>query len=229
MPGIWTAPFEVSERSSVYVHHPDWLVKNAQGQPIHAGFVVRQRDPLYVLDTTNPAAQEYLRSTYRKLAREWGIRYIKMDFMDDSAIEGYYYKPHTTAMEAQRIGLQIIRDTVGDGVYLDKDGSAMLNPVGYVDYGRISQDTGHNFVESRDAATGIAARYFMNRNFYVTDPDAFTVSTQQIRDQPRPDGKGHLTLNEARVSIALSAVSGGTLGIGDNLPSLEGAPDRLTT
>jgi hypothetical protein len=129
MPGIWTAPFEVSERSSVYVHHPDWLVKNAQGQPIHAGFVVRQRDPLYVLDTTNPAAQEYLRSTYRKLAREWGIRYIKMDFMDDSAIEGYYYKPHTTAMEAQRIGLQIIRDTVGDGVYLDKDGSAMLNPV----------------------------------------------------------------------------------------------------
>jgi alpha-galactosidase len=46
MPGIWTAPFEVSERSSVYVHHPDWLVKNAQGQPIHAGFVVRQRDPL---------------------------------------------------------------------------------------------------------------------------------------------------------------------------------------
>jgi hypothetical protein len=226
-PGIWTAPFEVSERSSVYVHHPDWLVKNAQGQPIHAGFVVRQKDPLYVLDTTNPSAQEYLHSTYWKLAREWGIRYIKMDFMDDSAIEGYYFKPHTTAMEAQRIGLQIIRDTVGDGVYLDKDGSAMLNPVGYVDYGRISQDTGHNFVESRDAATGIAARYFMNRNFYVTDPDAFTVSTQQIRDQPWPDGKGHLTLNEAQVSIALSAVSGGTLEIGDNLPSLEGSPDRL--
>ena len=185
------------------------------------------KDPLYVLDTTNPAAQEYLRTTYRKLVHDWGIHYIKMDFMDDSAIEGYYYKPHTTAMEAQRIGLQIIRDTVGEDVYLDKDGSAMLNPVGYVDYGRISQDTGHNFLESRDAATGIAARYYMNRNFYVTDPDAFTVSKQSILDQPWPDGKGSLTLNEAKVSIALSAVSGGTLEIGDNLPSLEDSPDRL--
>lgn len=226
-PGIWTAPFNVSDRSYVFQQHPDWLVKNAQGQPIHAGFVVNGKDPLYTLDTTNPGAQEYLRATYRKLAHEWGIRYIKMDFMDDSAIEGYYYKPHTTAMEAQRIGLQIIRDAVGDDVYLDKDGSVMLNPVGLVDFGRISQDTGHNFVESRDAATGIAARYYMNRNFYVSDPDAFTVSSQMIRDQPWPDGKGRLTLNEAKVSIALAAVSGGMMEIGDNLPSLQNSEDRL--
>jgi hypothetical protein len=226
-PGIWTAPFEVSERSYVHQQHPDWLVKNAQGQPIRAGFVEGGKDQLYVIDTTNPAAQEYLRMTYRKLVREWGIHYIKMDFMDDSAIEGYYYKPHTTAMEAQRIGLQIIRDSVGDGVYLDKDGSVMLNPVGYVDYGRISQDTGHSFEASRDAATGIAARYFMNRNYYVSDPDAFTVSTQRIGDQTWHEGKHPLSLDEARASVALAAVSGGMLEIGDNLPSLENAPDRL--
>ena len=226
-PGIWTAPFNVSDRSYVFQQHPDWLVKNAQGQPIHSGFVVNKKDPLYTLDATNPGAQEYLRTTYRTLAREWGIRYIKMDFMDDSVIEGYYYKPHTTAMEAQRIGLQIIREAVGDNVYLDKDGSVMLNPVGIVDFGRISQDTGHNFVESRDAATGIAARYYMQRNFYVSDPDAFTVSSQMIRDQPWPDGKGRLSLSEAKVSIALSAVSGGMMEIGDNLPSLQNSDDRL--
>lgn len=226
-PGIWTAPFEVSERSWVFQNHPGWLVKNAQGQPIHAGFVSRGQDQLYVLDTTNPEAQQYLRETYRTLVRDWGIRYIKMDFMDDSAIEGYHYKPDTTAMEAQRIGLGIIRETVGDNVYLDKDGSAMLNPVGYVDYGRISQDTGHRFEASRDAATGIAARYYMNRNFFVSDPDAFTVSTQHIADRPRQQGRPPLTLDEAQVSIALAAVSGGMLEIGDNLPSLENAPDRL--
>jgi alpha-galactosidase len=228
-PGIWTGPFEVSHRSWVYQNHPDWLVKNAQGQPIHAGFVLQEKktDQLYILDTTNPGAQQYLRDTYTKLVRDWGIRYIKMDFMDDSAIEGYYYKPHTTAMEAQRIGLEIIRKTVGDNVYLDKDGSAMLNPVGYVDYGRISQDTGHTFGASRDAATGIAARYYMNRNFYVSDPDAFTVSTQHISDQSWHEGARPLTLSEAEASIALAAVSGGMIEIGDNLPSLENAPDRL--
>ena len=226
-PGIWTAPFEVSIRSSVYREHPDWLVRNAAGKPIHIGSVVDGKDPLYVLDTTNPGAQAYLRKTYRTLVGEWGIHYIKLDFMDDSAIEGFHYKPHTTAMEAQRIGLQVIRDAVGPEVFLDKDGSVMLNPVGYVDYGRISQDTGHSFEASRDAATGIAARYYMNRNFFVADPDAFTVSQQRITDQTWHEGKQPLTLDEAQVSIALAAVAGGMLEIGDNLPSLEGSPRRL--
>jgi hypothetical protein len=225
-PGIWTAPFEVSERSWVFQHHPGWLVKNAAGRPIHAGSVVDGKDALYIIDTTNPGAQGYLRATYRTLVRAWGIHYIKLDFMDDSAIEGYYYRPHTTAMEAQRIGLQTIRNAVGNDVYLDKDGSVMLNPVGYVDYGRISQDTGHSFGASRDAATGIAARYYMDRNFFVSDPDAFTVSTQRITDQTWHEGRQPLTLDEAEASIALAAVSGGMLEIGDNLPSLQDSPDR---
>jgi hypothetical protein len=226
-PGIWTAPFEVSERSSVFLQHPDWLVKNSQRQPIHAGFVVDGKDPLYILDVTNPAAQQYLRETYTKLVKEWGVRYIKLDFMDDSAIEGYYYKPHTTGLEAQRIGLDIIRKAVGDDVLLDKDGSAMLNPVGYVDFGRISQDTGHSFGSSHDAVTGIAARYFMNRNYFVADPDAFTVSEQRVTDQSWHQGTAPLTFDEAKVSMALAAVSGGMLEIGDDLPSLEHSADRV--
>ncbi len=227
LPGIWTAPFEVSERSWVYRNHLDWLVKNAKGHPIHAGTVVDNKDKLFILDTTNPGAQDYLRKTYSTLVNDWGIRYIKMDFMDDSAIEGYYYKENTTALEAQRIGLKIIRDTVGDAVYLDKDGSPMLNPVGLVDLGRISQDTGHTFDASKEAAPGIAARYYMNRNFFVADPDAFTVSTQTINDQSWHEGKHPATLDDARVSIALAAVSGGMLEIGDNLPSLAKSPERL--
>jgi hypothetical protein len=227
VPGIWTAPFEISERSWVYQTHPEWLVKNAKGQPIHAGTVVDNKDSLYVLDTTNPGAQEYLRKTYSTLVNDWGIRYIKMDFMDDSLIEGFYHDPNTTALEAQRIGLKIIRETVGEDVYLDKDGSAMLNPVGYVDYGRISQDTGHTFDASKEAAPGIAARYYMNRNFFVADPDAFTVSTQTIDDQSWHESKKPATLDDAKVSIALAAVSGGMFEIGDALPSLSKAPERL--
>ncbi len=78
-----------------------------------------------MLDTTNPGAQQHLRDTYTTLTRDWGNRYIKLDFMDDTAIEGYYYRPNTSGLEAQRIGLQVIRDAVGDGVMLDKDGSVM--------------------------------------------------------------------------------------------------------
>jgi alpha-galactosidase len=224
--GVWTAPFEVSERAWVYQNHPEWLVHNAAGEPIHIGYVTDKKDPLYVLDTTHPGAQEYLKQTYTTL-REWGVRFIKMDFMDDTAIEGSYFRPNTTALEAQRIGLQIIRKAVGDGVVLDKDGSPMLNPVGLVDTGRISQDTGHTFEATRDAASGVAARYYMNRNFFIADPDAFTVSIQTVDDQSWHGGQRPLTLDEAKMSIGLSAVAGGMFEIGDDLPTLGASPERL--
>lgn len=223
--GVWTAPFEVGERSSIYENHKDWLVHNAQGAPI--SITTDEEIPsekLFVLDSTHPGAQEFLRQTYRTLAREWGVRYIKLDFMDNTAIEGYYYKPHTTALEAQRIGLQVIRDAVGEDVLLDKDGSPMLNPVGIVDDGRVSQDTGHTFQRSKEAASGIAARYYMHRNFYISDPDAFTVSRQLIEEREIP---APLTLNEAQVSIALAAVSGGMYEVGDDLPTLGEDADRV--
>jgi alpha-galactosidase len=38
-PGIWTAPFEVSDRSWVQENHRDWLVHNANGVPIYIGTV----------------------------------------------------------------------------------------------------------------------------------------------------------------------------------------------
>ena len=223
--GFWTAPFEASDRSWVYEHHKDWLVHNAQGEPIEIGVGDEAgKEVLFVLDATNPAAQQYLRDTYRTLARDWGAAYIKLDFMDNTAIEGYYYAPNTTALEAQRIGLRIIREAVGEHVLLDKDGSPMLNPVGLVDEGRLSQDTGHTFLRSKEAAPGIAARYYMQHNFFLSDPDALTVSRQMIEERHI---QAPLTLNEAEVSVALAAVSGGMFEIGDDLPTLGRDPGRV--
>ena len=223
--GIWTAPFEVGERSSIYEQHKDWLVHNASGDPIPITTDEEVRtERLFVLDTTHPGAQEFLRQTYHTLVREWGAKYIKLDFMDNTAIEGNYFQPNTTALEAQRIGLQVIREAVGPDVLLDKDGSPMLNPVGIVDEGRISQDTGHTFARSKEAAPGIAARYYMHRNFFINDPDAFTVSRQLLEER---EIQAPLTLNEAQVSIALSAVSGGMFEIGDDLPTLGKDLDRV--
>ncbi len=225
--GIWTAPFEVTARAWVYEHHKDWLVHNAQGKPIQIAFVGSGKtDPIYALDTTHPGAQEYLRQTYKTLTRDWGVRLIKMDFMDDSAIEGFHYRPNTTALEAQRIGLKIIREAVGEDVLLDKDGSPMLNPVGIVDAGRTSVDTGHSFVASREAATGIAARYYMHRNWFVSDPDAFTVAAQH---QPTRwhTAKTPISREDGEISIALAAVSGGMFELGDDMPQLSVQPDRL--
>ncbi|MGP8140391.1 MAG: PKD domain-containing protein [Terriglobales bacterium] len=224
--GIWTAPFEVTSRAWVYENHKDWLVHNAQGQPIPIGDVWDQKtDVLYALDTTHPGAQEYMRQTYRTLVREWGVRFIKLDFMDTTAIEGYHFRPNTTALEAQRIGLQVIRDAVGEEVILDKDGSPMLNPVGLVDTGRVSADTGHSFDRTKAAAPGIAARFYMHRNFFLNDPDAFNVSETHLMEHAKESPS--LSLSAAQASIALSAAAGGMYEIGDDMLILGSQKDRL--
>ena len=107
---------------------------NAAGKPIQIGFVESSQDAIYVLDPTHPGAQDYLRHTYETLTRDWGARYFKLDFMDDTAIEGVHYRSNTTALEAERIGLQVIRKAIGPDVYIDKDGSPMLNTVGLTDW-----------------------------------------------------------------------------------------------
>src|SRR3984957_7142391 len=224
--GLWTAPFEVTSRAWVYEHHKDWLVHNAKGEPIPLEDLWHQNfDTIYALDATHPGAQEYLRQTYKTLVREWGVRFIKLDFMDTTAIEGYYYRPNTTALEAQRIGLQVIRDTVGNDVVLDKDGSPMLNPVGLVDTGRVSADTGHSFLRSKTAAPGIAARFYMNGNFFINDPDAFNI-TDTYMVESSDEHPSH-SLSTAQTSIALSAIAGGMYEIGDDLLVLNSEKDRL--
>jgi hypothetical protein len=224
--GVWTAPFQVTSRAWVYEHHKDWLVHDAKGQPIHTELLWRQKsDLIYALDTTNPAAQEYLRQTYRTLVREWGVRFIKLDFMDSSAIEGFMYRPNTTALEALRTGLQTIRDAVGNDVILDKDGSPMLTPVGLVDTGRISADTSHSFEGTRTAASGIAARFYMHRNFFLDDPDAFNTVAETFHEHTRASAT--YPLSEAQTSIALAAVSGGMYEIGDDMMVMGAQPDRL--
>jgi len=224
---VWTAPFRVSQRAWVYQNHPEWLVHNAQGKPIQIGLVEGSRDPLYVLDATHPGAQEYIGETYRTMTREWGVRYIKLDFMDDTAIEGDRYQPNVTALQAERIGLQTIRDAVGPDVLLDKDGSPMLNTVGLTELGRTSTDTGHSFQGDKEDETGIAARYYMNNNFYIADPDAFTVAKQLITDQSWHQSKTPLSLDDAEVSITMAAIAGGMFEIGDDLPTLGADRDRV--
>lgn len=226
--GAWVAPFEVSDRAWVYENHKDWLVHTADGKPIPIALTASAHgDTIYALDATNPGAQEYMRQMYTTLTREWGVRFFKFDFMDTASIEGFRYRPNTTALEAQRIGLEFLRKVVGNDVLIDKDGSPMLPPVGLVDMGRISADTSHSFQNTKAVEPGIAARFYMNRNYFLDDPDAFNLCEElPVANGTRGQHDGE-TLSDAQAAIALAAVSGGMYEIGDDLSILGSEKDRL--
>src|SRR5258708_32490068 len=67
----------------------------------------------------------------------------------------------------------------------------------------------------------------MDGKLYVSEPDGFSVSRQTIAEQEWHGGKLPLTLDEAKASIALSAVSGGMYEIGDDLPTLGMDSERV--
>lgn len=226
--GAWVAPFEVSDRAWVYENHKDWLVHTEDGKPIPIALTGSAHgDTIYALDATNPGAQEYMRQTYTTLTREWGVRFFKFDFMDTASIEGFRYRPNTTALEAQRIGLAFLRKVVGNDVLIDKDGSPMLPPVGLVDMGRISADTSHSFQNTKAVEPGIAARFYMNRNYFLDDPDAFNLCEElPVANGTRGQHDGE-TLSDAQAAIALAAVSDGMYEIGDDLSILGSEKDRL--
>jgi len=51
-PGLWLAPLIVVPSSTTFREHPDWLLRDADGELVSAGFNWGQ--PLYALDTTHP-------------------------------------------------------------------------------------------------------------------------------------------------------------------------------
>jgi len=223
--GGFVVPFHVSVHSWVYLHHKEWLLHNASGKPIR---LVNKQGGDFILDVTHPGAQEYIRQTYQTLVHDWGWRTLDIDGMDLTALEGYRYRPNTTALEAIRILLRLIKDAAGNDLMLIGQGAPYLGVAGFVETGRISQDTAHTFASTKEAAPGIAAHYYDHGNLWINDPDCFDVQEQPVpMDMVQGKLAAPLTLDEARASIVVAALSGGKYEIGDDLPTLGAEPERL--
>ena len=223
--GGFVTPFEVGRESWVYKNHKDWLVHNAAGEPIN---IVNRQGGYFILDVTHPEAQAYFRQTYHTLAKEWGWHTLDVDGMDHNDIEGYHYRPGTTALEHARIALKLIREAAGHDLILIADGAPYLATAGLVEFAHISQDTNHTFAGTKEAAISTAAHYYAHRNFWINHADAFNVQAVPV-PMDAVNGKlaAPLTLDEAKASIVMAAVSGGKYDIGDDLLTLGSEPDRL--
>ena len=90
-PAIWVAPFIAEEESHLFKAHPDWFVKDAEGNPLRADKVTFggwRRGPWYAVDGTHPDAQAHLETVFRTMRQEWGCTYFKLDANFWGAIHG---------------------------------------------------------------------------------------------------------------------------------------------
>ncbi len=145
--GLWLAPLLVVPSSKIYREHPDWLLRDEQGQLVSAGF--NWGEQLYALDTTHPAALDWL-SALMKRVRAWGYDYLKLDFLYAGALPGKRHidRPREAAY---RHGLGVLREALGSDAYLLTCGAPILPSLGLCDALRIGPDVAAEWEIHRDA------------------------------------------------------------------------------
>lgn len=179
-PGLWLAPFVGHERSQVVRDHPDWLLRNADGAPVSAGW--NWDGQVHALDVTHPAALEHIADVIGR-AVEWGYGYLKLDFIYAGALPGARHEA-IDRHAGYRQAIERIRGVVGDDVVLVACGAPVIPSIGVFDAIRIGPDvseTWENHAATRylHHVSGPQARYAVATSVHRmwlqpvigTDPD----------------------------------------------------------
>lgn len=228
-PGIWLAPFILEHRSELIKEHPDWLLRKPNGKPVNSGFVWNWLGK--ALDLTLPGVQDYVRSVIRAAVREWGVPYLKLDFLYAAALPGRHADPTLTRAQVLRKALELIREEAGDDSILLGCGAPIGTGLGIFDIMRVSADVSPawdpeflgiksifraepNMPSARNAIRNILTRANLDPHLWVNDPDCLLV---------RDDSK--LTLPEVQSLASAISLTGGAILISDDMSQLN--PDRL--
>ena len=211
--GIWLMPFLASTASRVFKEHPDWFVKDENGNPkVSKGWSPPPDDLWVCLDTTIPAVQEHLKNVFQTF-RKWGITYFKMDGLGFGLMDGKRSDPNATPLSAFRLGMKAIREAVPDS-YLLGCCPPFMACLGYVDGARISNDTRACRSAIDHVTKTNLARWWMFDKFFRCDPDV--VIARQDRSTA--------SIGDNRLSIMTGIMTGVSI-TSDNLNTI--AADRL--
>jgi alpha-galactosidase len=220
IPGLWLAPFLLSARSRTYAAHPDWVVRDEHGAPLNA--LHNWGAENYALDTTCPAALEYVLHVIRTTTEQWGFEYLKLDFLYAAAMRGRRQDRSSTAVETYRRAMLAIREAAGNRFVLGC-GAPLLPSIGFVDGMRIGSDVAGAWGSDgnsdgpalSNAMRATLARGWIHGRWWTNDPDCVIVRAHDTE----------LSLDEVQAWAAVVALSGGMLFVGDDVSEVE--PERL--
>ncbi|MEW6259207.1 MAG: glycoside hydrolase family 36 protein [Thermodesulfobacteriota bacterium] len=223
-PGIWIAPFVISEPTDVFRNHPDWLLKDAVGRPMRVGPWLSEGSETaktevpkrYCLDISHPEAQRWFFDLFDRAAHEWGYDLFKIDFVAWSILSAYrFHDPGYTPARAYRKGLQLIRDAIGPHKHINECGPGPVT-VGLIDSMRIELDQNYGFSkaawkqyfeEGSSSAPAAAKRYGFHNRTWTNDADHACLQ--------------QLSIPQAQAAATLIALSGGNVLSGDRLMDLD--------
>jgi alpha-galactosidase len=223
-PAIWVAPFVASPQSRLFQEHPDWFVKDGQGQPLRSdkvGFGGWRLGPWYVLDGTHPAAQRWLERLFRTMREDWGCTYFKLDATYWGAMHGgVHHDPNATRVEAYRQGMEAIRRGAGDAFILGCN-HPIWPSLGLIHGSRSSMDVSRDWHHFSKTGRENLLRGWQNGRLWWNDPDALCLNGKVLSEAPDAAGAlrsiGKASEDEFLFHATLVYATGGMLLAGDDL------------
>lgn len=219
-PGLWIAPFVISENSKVFAEHPEWLVKNPDGSLKRIGpwpsedtdWYRNETPKRYCLDLTQPGAEKWFTDLFDTIVNNWGYQMIKLDFVAWTvfSVEQFYDRSKTPAM-VYRKALDIIRRTAGDSCHILDCGPGHVT-AGLINSMRIEYDQYYGYLDELEnqyfrgpssSSGAIGKRYFYHLRNWVNDADHICMDL--------------FGAQRARAVASLLAMSGGNMISGDRL------------
>ncbi len=90
IPGIWLAPFLLRPDSETARAHPEWLLRDATGTPVKAGWNPNWGGDVWCLDLSLEQVESYLIQLFDRVVNSWGFRYLKLDFLYAGLMRGKF-------------------------------------------------------------------------------------------------------------------------------------------
>lgn len=175
MPGIWLAPLAVHDDLGLVEHHPDWLMRDADGAL--SGSAGNWGPTSHWLDPTHPEVQRFLRETIRAM-RGAGFAYYKIDFNEVGGGNPYprFHDPRVTRLQAFRELYRLYREEMGEDAYLLACSGFSRGVIGYADAARIGPDSSPQWHAPhpcciRDCLREVGDHAVANGLFFAADPD----------------------------------------------------------
>ena len=208
--GLWLAPFGAVKSSRIFNEHPDWMVRDENGEPYVAG---ANWGKFYALDIYNEGAREYIRHFFDVVLNDWGYDMVKLDFLYAACMLPLHNK---TRGEIMCDAMDLIRECCGEKLVLGC-GVPLMPAFGKVDFCRIGADAGldwrrHLYINREAVSTchtvnnSIFRRHLDGRAF-MNDPDVFLLRKSNM----------HMSFKQKKLLAKVNGLFGSLLFTSDNV------------
>ncbi len=217
IPGIWSSPFVAHETAGVWKQHPEWILKDRDGNPC----LFPMNDTVYyVFDITNPDTYVYFTELYRKFTFDWGYPYHKLDFTRAAVIYEHadYCDKTIPIAKAYYRAVQAVRSGMGEKAFLLMCGGLYDPIIGLVDAQRTGSDV-LSMWSSTISKGGKTAPYtirqsilrsYMNE-WWANDPDALMIRENHVMERDLRLTLGLLNEEEVKTSLINQFAGGGIM------------------